>query len=268
MESGAGIGTFTGYGMKILVTNDDGILSPVLATLADALSREHHVLVVAPSTDQSGMSQAFTHGQKKRLSYRCDAVYPYPLFQVVGTPCDCIKFAISELFKDEKLDLVISGINLGENAGMSAIYSGTVAAAREAAMWGIPAIAISVWTHSDPHVDAAIAWLLRLLRRPGQLPKPGSLWNVNFPACDPSQIQGVEITAMSTVMFKDSYETTVSSHGLKEFRLQGYKPPEAFLPGTDDFALHSNKISITPLQVDQTNPVEASRLAALSANWN
>src|SRR5690606_16078750 len=192
--------------MKILVTNDDGILSPVLTALAQALSREHQILVVAPSTDQSGMSHAFTHGVEKRVSFRSDSVYPFPVHQVAGSPCDCVKFAIAHLYRDQKIDLVLSGVNLGENAGMSAVYSGTVAAAREAAMWGIPAIAVSVWKNRPDHLDYAVSWLLKLLRVPDLLPKGrGSLWNVNFPSCDPGLIEGTEFTTMSTVMFKDSY---------------------------------------------------------------
>src|SRR5688572_30812114 len=134
--------------MKILVTNDDGILSPVLTVLADALHPDHEVLVAAPSLDQSGMSQAFTHGADKRLAYKQDSASPYPKYQVMGTPCDCVKVAIAHLFKDRGIDLVLSGINLGENAGMSAVYSGTVAAAREGAMWGIPSLAVSVWKNA------------------------------------------------------------------------------------------------------------------------
>lgn len=256
--------------MKILVTNDDGIDSPVLTALADALSREHDVLVSAPATDQSGMSQAFTHGVNRLLAYRADSLKPYPKYQVAGTPCDCVKFAVAHLQKDQKIDLILSGINLGENAGMSAVYSGTVAAAREGAMWGIPALAVSVWKNAPDHLENAVQWLLKLLRTPSILPiKPGSLWNINFPPCDPDRIQGVEITTMSTVMFVDSYEPVLTEHGLTKFRLVGYKPEERFAPGTDDYALARNRISITPLQVDQSDAGETRRLASaeFAAHW-
>jgi 5'-nucleotidase len=260
--------------MKILVTNDDGILSPVLSALADALSGEHDVLVVAPAYDQSGMSQSFSHGVK-RVAFKAEAGSPYPKYQVMGTPCDCVKFAVSHLFRDQKIDLVLSGINLGENAGMSAVYSGTVAAAREGAMWGIPSLAVSVWKNAPDHLDHAVKWILKLLRKPSALPKPasapalpGGLWNINFPPCDPGSIEGTEITAMSTVMFVDSYETVVTEHGISEYRLIGHKPEERFVPGTDDYALHRNRISITPLQVSQSDPGESGRLAALQSHWD
>jgi 5'-nucleotidase len=256
--------------MKILVTNDDGILSPVLTLLADALSAEHDVMVVAPSSDQSGMSQAFTHGPERFLLYKAEPGGAYPKYQVSGTPCDCVKFAVAHLLADQDVDLIISGINLGENAGMSAIYSGTVAAAREGAMWGIPSLAVSVWKNSMDHLKHAVAWLVKLLRRPSLLPlrqEPASLWNINFPPCDPARIEGVEITTMSTVMFRDSYEPAASEHSIERFRLVGYKPPEKFREGTDDYALHRNRIAITPLQVDQSHLGETVRLSALRSEW-
>lgn len=266
--------------MKILVTNDDGIRSPVLSLLADALHSEHDVLVAAPATDQSGMSQAFTHGQDKRLAFRADAASPYPKYEVEGTPCDCVKFAVAHLFKATEIDLVLSGINLGENAGMSAVYSGTVAAAREGAMWGIPSLAVSVWRNEPPRLSHAVEWLMRLLRKPSLLPRRpdgarpaggppvAGLWNVNFPPCAPSEIKGASITAMSTVMFRDSYESLKTEHGITEFRLVGYKPEDQFLEGTDDWALARGRISITPLQVSQADAAEAARVSGLKADWD
>jgi 5'-nucleotidase len=244
--------------------------------MGDALSREHEVTVVAPATDQSGMSQAFTHGAERHLTYRQDAAAPYPIYQVAGTPCDCVKFAIAHLCRNGVPDLVISGINLGENAGMSAVYSGTVAAAREGAMWGIPSLALSVWKNSPDHLDAAVGWLLRLLRKPDLLPTgpgpdsadPAPLWNINFPPCPPDQVEGVELTTMSTVMFRDGYEPGLSAHGITRFRLVGHKPQGKFRPGTDDHALSRNRIAITPLQVEQSHPAEYRRLASLGAEWN
>jgi 5'-nucleotidase len=283
--------------MKILVTNDDGIRSPVLSLLADALHREHEVRVSAPAIDQSGMSHSFTHGAEKRLAFRADASSPYPKYEVLGTPCDCVKFAVAYLFKADEVDLVISGINLGENAGMSAVYSGTVAAAREGAMWGIPGIAVSVWKNEPARLRHAVDWILELLRHPALLPKrssggtvpsgagpaggpsgtaggqqapsgPAGLWNVNFPPCEPAEIAGIAVTAMSTVMFRDSYEPIRTEHGLTEFRLVGYKPEAEFREGTDDWALARRRISITPLRIGQSDEGEALRAAGLQAEWD
>jgi 5'-nucleotidase len=131
-------------------------------------------------------------------------------------------------------------------------------------MWGIPSLAISIWEHTPAHLWHAIRWLQELLRRPELLPeKPGGLWNVNFPACHPKDVQGVEITSMSTVMFEDSYEQEITEHGLIRFRLVGSKPSGKFLQGTDDFALARNRIAVTPMQLNQSHPSESQRLAAL-----
>ena len=251
--------------MKILLTNDDGIDSPVLTLLANALISDHEIVISAPATDQSGMSQAFTHGVNRFLGYHQDVLSPFPKYQVSGTPCDCVKFAVAELQRGSAapFDLIISGINLGENAGMSAVYSGTVAAAREGAMWGIPALAVSVWENHPDHLQSAVHWLKNLLQQNAKLPiQAGYLWNINFPACTPNEVRGVQFTTMSTVMFKDSYEAVTTNHGLKQFRLVGYKPKELFRVGTDDFALAQNYIAITPLQVDQSQAGEAARLTA------
>jgi 5'-nucleotidase len=250
--------------MRILLTNDDGILSPVLYRVSDVLAKEHDIVVVAPSTDQSGKSHGFTHRPDKLLTCREELHRPYPIFQIDGTPCDCIKFAISQLLRDKLPDLVISGINLGENAGVSAVYSGTVAAAREAALWGIPALAVSMMAETEAHIDFALDWLLKWLRPSGSLPpslpSPYTLWNINFPACAPEEVQGVEFTAMSTVMFQDHYEEVRTDHGIPGYRLLGRKPSAKFVPGTDDYALRQKRIAITPLQIAQTSPVELESL--------
>ena len=250
--------------MRILLTNDDGILSPVLYRVSDVLAQEHDMVVVAPSIDQSGKSHGFTHRPDKLLTCREELHRPYPIFQIDGTPCDCIKFAVSELLRDNLPDLVLSGINLGENAGVSAVYSGTVAAAREAALWGIPALAVSLMAETEAHITFALNWLLEWLRsseaRPSLLPPPFTLWNINFPACAPEEVAGVEFTAMSTVMFQDHYEEVRTDHGIPGYRLLGRKPSGKFAPGTDDYALRQKRIAITPLQIAQTDMVELESL--------
>lgn len=242
--------------MRILLTNDDGILSPVLFRVSDALAGEHEVTVVAPSTDQSGKSHGFTHRPDKLLTYLEESHRPYPIFQVDGTPCDCVKFSISRLMKDKPPDLVVSGINLGENAGVSAVYSGTVAAAREAALWGIPALAISLKGESDTHIEFALQWLRNLLSKPEELPPPFTLWNINFPDCSPDDVAGTQFTTMSTVMFEDHYQEVRTEHGIKGYRLLGRKPAGKFASGTDDYALNRKYVAVTPLQISQVNQAE------------
>jgi 5'-nucleotidase len=229
--------------------------------MAETLRESHAVTVVAPAQDQSGKSHSFTHGPNHPLTVRPASGFPCPAFEVDGTPCDCIKFSVDQLAKENPPDLVISGINLGENAGISAIYSGTVAAAREAALWNIPALALSLSRLQEPNIAHSLQWLSDWLTQNKPLPQPGGFWNINFPDCTPEEIKGVEYTAMSTVMFTDGYRETVDGHGIKGWLLQGRKPTEQFKPGTDDYALHQNCIAITPLRLDQSDAAECQRLS-------
>lgn len=255
--------------MRILLTNDDGVLSPVLHRTADALATRHDVTVVAPAEDQSGMAHAFTHGMGRLLTCHLDATTPWPLYRVSGTPADCVKFAVTQLIPGNLPDLVVSGPNLGENAGISAVYSGTVAAAREAALWGIPGLAVSLnETGRDADgrpvwpLDFALEWLLRLLDTPELLPAGGALWNVNFPSRRPEDTAPARFTRMSTTMFRDRYEPVEQPNGITGYQLLGFKPDELFEAGTDDDALRNGHIAITPLRVLQDD-LEA--LAALES---
>lgn len=246
--------------LRLLLTNDDGIFSPILQRVAHALRRDHEVVVAAPSTDQSGKAHSFTHGPGRLLHYRQDGTGPELNFQVDGTPSDCVKFAITHLFRGKPFDLVVSGINLGENAGVSSIYSGTVAAAREAALWKTPAIAVSLWHTADDHVEHALEWLSRFVNTPELLPQPGDFYNINFPPCPVREIAGARICKMSEVMFTDGYVPVPDAHGITGFRLEGHKPVEKMQPGTDDHALRQHCIAIVPMRITQTHPDAEARL--------
>ncbi len=248
--------------MRLLLTNDDGILSPVLYRVAEGLSKDHEIVVVAPSVDQSGKSHSFTHGPHRLLHYREEKDTSFPAFQVQGTPSDCVKFAISHLFRSQPFDMVISGINLGENAGISSIYSGTVAAAREGALWGIPGLALSLWHHTPAHLEHSLAWLCAFLTQPDLLPRPGEFFNINFPACPVSEVAGARFASMSEVMFSDAYVPVVDDHGVTGYRLEGHKPGQRFAVGTDDKALQENHIAIVPMRIAQFYPEAVARLQA------
>lgn len=239
--------------MRILLTNDDGVLSPVLHRAAEALSTAHEVIVAAPAKDQSGKSHSFTHGMGALLTCERDASAPWPFYRVDGTPSDCVKFAVSHLLKDAPPDLVLSGPNLGENAGISVIYSGTVAAAREGALWGIPSLAVSLPDDTGAHLEFALEWLLGLLATPDLLPAPGTLWNINFPRCAPEAVAGARFAPMSTVMFRDHYVEAETAHRLPAWQLLGHKPAEEFDPAADDALLASNHVTVVPLRLSQTD---------------
>lgn len=259
--------------MRILLTNDDGVLSPVLHRSAAALALEHEVIVAAPAQDQSGKSHSFTHGEGRLLTYGLDETAPWPFYRVDGTPSDCVKFAVSHLLKHNPPDLVISGPNLGENAGVSAVYSGTVAAAREGALWGLPALAVSLSESTDAHLAHALEWLRGLLsaglenagRDTVLLPEPGTLWNINFPGCAPGDVKGARFAAMSTVMFRDRYEEAATSHHVPGWQLLGHKPVSEFVPGTDDELLARGFITVAPLRISQTDEATLERLRPLEA---
>lgn len=248
--------------MRILLTNDDGILSPVLTRVAEGLLLEHEVVVVAPATDQSGKAHSFTHGPNRLLYYKQEAGTHYSAYQVQGTPSDCVKFAITHLFRDKPFDLVVSGINLGENAGISSIYSGTVAAAREAALWNTPGIAVSLWHTTKVHVDHAVNWLGQFVKAADLLPLPGEFYNINFPPCSVAEIAGARICSMSEVMFTDGYAAVIDAHGITGYRLEGHKPSERFVPGTDDHAMRLGHIAIVPMRIAQSHPQGMARLNA------
>ncbi len=245
--------------MKILITNDDGFQSPYLDILCEVLKTDHQIHLIAPFHEQSGIGQAIS--MYRSLKYQKLAGKNYPAYKVDGTPSDCIKLAICHLFREEKFDLVVSGINPGENAGLNALYSGTVAGAREGATWGIPSLALSIWEGNMERARHAADWLHRFLQSSNAfLAEKGKFWNINFPKCPPSEIEGIHIGKMGLAEFKDRYLEVVTPRGHSEYWLDGYKHLEEIGPDTDDEALLNNKIAITPLTIDQTCSVEQARL--------
>jgi 5'-nucleotidase len=248
--------------MKILITNDDGFSSPALGVLCRNVTKNHEIFMVAPAREQSGVGQAIT--LHKSLAIESAAGFDYPAYKVSGTPSDCVKAAICHLFQEQKFDLVISGINPVENAGLSCLYSGTVAGAREGATWGIPSIALSVSEGSDDKIEYAAKWTCELLNNRSLFKfEPGVFWNINFPECAPEDISGVQVSHMSMAMFDDHYRETKTDDGNVEYILSGIKRKEQFDPGSDDHVIQNNKISITPLHINQTCLQEKERLLPL-----
>ena len=176
--------------MKILVVNDDSIHAPGIVLLAKAAMELGEVTVVAPANQCSAMSQKITIRGDMRVDQAAD--FPVPVkaaYMVDGTPADCVKIAMQYLLV-ERPDYVFSGINDGYNAGFDIAYSGTIGAALEGVMNGIPAIAFSAREFCDP--GAMEVYLPRVLQELLQaLPKPGTLWNVNFPDCAASACKGI-----------------------------------------------------------------------------
>ena len=189
---------------KILVTNDDGIYSSGIYALWEAVSQLGSVSVVAPSTEKSAVSHAITIDNLLRTKY-IERSGGFKGWAVTGTPADCTKLAIKEIL-DHKPDLIVSGINRGSNLGNNILYSGTVSAATEGAIFNIPSIAISLDSYKIDDwngAQIAVGKIAENVLKYG-LPK-GTLLNVNVPYCNPSDVKGIKVTRQGNQYFKDEY---------------------------------------------------------------
>lgn len=247
-----------GKKIRILVTNDDGIDSANMHALARALSPYGEVFVFAPKTEQSGVSHAFTV-RRPLCVEECPCEGRYRVFSVDGTPADCVKFALGHFasFGLEQtegggpgcFDVCFSGVNIGENSGVSSLYSGTVAGAREAALWGVPGIALSLHG-GNALLQKSIDFAVSLVRFSAfALIKPGCFWNVNFPkVCSADEFRGVKPAQMACGMFTDHYTCEGNLWQLDGEKLWD-KQPEF----SDDYLLHHGYATITPHRIDQTD---------------
>ncbi len=254
--------------VRILLTNDDGIASPGLLALYRELRRIGEVIVVAPDGERSAVGHAITISEPLR-------VWPYERngkpfgYAVAGTPADCVKIAFWALLKDQpKPSLVISGINLGSNTGINAIYSGTVSAATEGAILGVPSFAISLTTYENPDYGPAARfarYLARLVLRRG-LPR-GVYLNVNVPAVPADQIKGVAITSQGQAVYREQYQVRRDPRGRAYYWLTGTKIDLEHDESIDDGAILHNKISVTPIHYDLTNYAFIEELKRWKLSW-
>lgn len=248
--------------MIILLSNDDGIQSEGLSALEDALRSVADIYTVAPDRAQSSMSHALTLHRPLRVH----EAGPRRL-AVDGTPVDCVKLALTGLLP-VRPDLVVSGINKGPNLGDDIIYSGTVSAAIEGALLGLPAIAVSLVTFKDFQFGAAaefITHLLAQIRQSGIPPK--TLLNVNVPPIAKNEIKGWRLTRMGKRHYSENIVERVDPRGGKYYWIGGDDLGFAQDDGTDCVAVHDGYVSVTPLQVDLTN-YELLRNGALpSFTW-
>lgn len=233
--------------MNILITNDDGYLAEGLAVLARVAAEFANVRVVAPERNRSGVSNSLTLDRPLSLRQAANGFY-----FVNGTPTDCIHLALHTL-PDFVPDLVLSGINHGPNMGDDTLYSGTVAAATEAYLLGIPAVAFSLndWHNRYWHTAEQAAWkILRLLT--AQAPAEAVLWNVNIPAVDPEQLRGCHVTRLGR---RHHEQSVIPMHGPRGEAVYWIGPVGAVSDGGagSDFAeCEAGYITVTPLQIDLT----------------
>ena len=241
--------------MRILISNDDGYLAPGLAALADALASVADIVVVAPDSNRSGASNSLSLDRPLSVQRAANGFY-----FVNGTPSDCVHVALTGLL-DYRPDLVVSGINNGQNMGDDTLYSGTVAAATEGYLFGIPAIAFSQVAHGWEHIDAA-ARLARdiVLRRFDALPSP-YLLNVNIPNLPYESLGRISATRLGR---RHQSEPVIRAQDPRGREIFWIGPPGACLDaaeGTDFHATAQGEVSITPLQVDLTHRTQLELLA-------
>jgi 5'-nucleotidase len=251
--------------LKVLLTNDDGINAPGLAALAEAISKVADITIVAPATEMSAVGHAITLTDPLRVSEveKNDSFYGYA---VKGTPADCVKLAYWALMKDKpKPDVLISGINLGSNTGINTIYSGTVSAATEGAIIGIPSFAISLTTFVQPDFKPAAEFAARFLMIFREMPLPdGVFLNINIPAVPRGQIKGIRITEQGMAKYEEHYHVREDPYNRKYYWLTGEKINIETDLSIDDAAILNNYISITPIHYNLTFYSFIQRLASLN----
>jgi 5'-nucleotidase len=236
--------------MRILIANDDGIYSPGLVALADVASHFGDVRIVAPDVEQSSMGHAITHSRP--LAYRRSPLLErFDAYRVNGTPADCVALGA---FMWEKVDVVLSGINLGPNIGHGIWHSGTLAAAKQAALLGLRGIAFSTPTGKTEPAFAKLApWVKRVLE--ALLGEPSlCLVNVNLPP-DP---KGICWTRVSVRHYDGKVVPTDDPYGRRLYWLAA-RPIEETEEGTDRWAVQHGYVSVTPLRLDLTDHDELSR---------
>jgi len=241
--------------MRILISNDDGYLAPGIIALADALAPMAEIVVIAPESNRSGSSNSLTLDRPLSLTRATNGFY-----FVNGTPSDCVHMALTGGILLFKPDLVVSGINQGQNMGDDTLYSGTVAAATEGFLFGIPAIAFSQVEPGWAHVDAAARVARDIVeRRFDELQKP-YLLNVNIPNLPYEQLKKTVATRLGKRHESESIIKSHDPHGREIFWIGPAGAAKDAGEGTDFYAISQGHISITPLQIDLTH---AGQLAAL-----
>ena len=251
--------------MRLLISNDDGVYALGIRTLANAMAEAgHDVSVVCPDRERSATGHGLTLHQPIRAEVVESVFHPaIQAWACDGTPSDCVKLALWALL-DSPPELVLSGINQGANLGTEILYSGTVSAAMEGLIEGIPSIAFSLTSYSSKNFEGAAKFAKILVEQVAQKPLPDSmLLNVNIPAVESSQIKGVKFTRQGVRRYVDVFDKRVDPRGKTYYWLTGevledVEPPKCFdLPENipiDVRVIRDNYISITPLYYNLTYP--------------
>ncbi|MFH1540903.1 MAG: 5'/3'-nucleotidase SurE [Elusimicrobiota bacterium] len=231
--------------MKILISNDDGLHGAGLEPLIKVMEKLGEVFVVVPDSQMSASSHSITLHRPIRLIQQKKKFYT-----ITGTPSDCVKFGILKILKGE-VDVIISGINDGQNLGEDCIYSGTVAAAREGAMLGFPSFSISLVPNGKNNFNIAAEYTYKIIKKViTKIPKYTFL-NINVP--DTNNIEGIAVTKMGKRIYNDGISERIDPRGCKYYWITSNCPLGYPIEDSDILAIKKKYISVTPLKVDQTN---------------
>lgn len=236
----------------ILVTNDDGITAPGLHALVEAVQDLGEIVVVAPDSPQSGMGHAITINHPLRLD-KVDVHGDHKWYQSSGTPVDCVKLAIDKILH-RKPDLCVSGINHGSNSSINVIYSGTMSAAMEGAIEGIPSIGFSLLNYSleaDFTAAKQVARTIALNTLKSGLPS-GSLLNVNIPNLGLDEIKGIKVCRQAMAKWREEFDERLDPNKRKYYWLTGRFVNQDKGEDTDEWALSNGYVSLVPVQYDFT----------------
>ena len=243
--------------MKILVSNDDGYFSPGITLLAEALGRLGEVTVVAPERDRSGASNSLTLDRPLVVRRAANGY-----FSVNGTPTDCVHIAITGLL-DFTPDVIVSGVNLGANMGDDTIYSGTVAAAVEGYLLGIPSLAVSLTSKAGQHYESAVGVALDMVERLSRTPfgEP-VLFNINVPDVPAGNLRGLEVTRLGRRHKAEPVIKLTTPRGESAYWIGPAGGAADAGPGTDFHAVENHRVSVTPLVMDLTHAAQLPRARA------
>lgn len=233
----------------ILLSNDDGINSSGLYALCDALRPFGTIYIVAPDREQSASSHALSIHRPLRIDRISENTY-----SVDGTPTDCINLAVNGILKNNRPDLIVSGINKGENLGDDITYSGTVSAAIEGTLLGIPSIAVSLEGRADYNYDASRHYSAHIAEYVLQNKLPADiLLNVNIPKLNIKEIKGVKITRQGKRIYNDAVVEKTDPRGRQYYWIGGDELDSVDLENSDIDALNNGFVSITPIKLDLTD---------------
>ena len=248
----------------IFITNDDGYRASGLAALIEIMRPYGDIVVVAPKETQSGMSSALTVKTPVRLR-KISEEEGLAIYACTGTPVDCVKLAMSNLFT-RKPDLLVSGINHGANTSVAVLYSGTLGAAAEGALYEIPSIGFSLNNHSSSaDFTACIPYGRMIIEQVLKTPfDKHSFLNVNFPCLPANEIKGIKLCRQARGTWVDEFEKRIDPHGVDYYWMTGtFQNPDPETDDADENAVNAGYVAVVPHHLDMTDYRELERLRKL-----